>query len=297
MVLLIVTEAMIFAALLSAYFFVRANSPSWPQGGIEPPELGRIGVFTRRAAGQQRPAVLGRGGDPPRPGRPAARRPRRELAARRGVRRQPGARVPRPRRSRATDNAYASLFIVITGLHGLHLLVGLAMSVVVQLKAALGWFDAAPPRDRDAVLDVLALRRRRVDLRVRRRSTCRCAGDRSSARRPAARLMWWATFGSIAAWIVHLTGEAALVPAREAHPDVVWLMHGLTLALAFVVLAGMWFSWRLARLGDRRRGRRHTGRAHRVPRLARARHRRAEPVADRLRGVLIIAVLHSGTRS
>ena len=46
MVLLIVTEAMIFAALLSASFFVRANSPTWPQAGIEPPELGRIGVFT-----------------------------------------------------------------------------------------------------------------------------------------------------------------------------------------------------------------------------------------------------------
>jgi len=42
----------------------------------------------------------------------------------------------------ASDNAYASLFIVITGLHGLHLLVGLLMSVVVQLKAAIGWFDA-----------------------------------------------------------------------------------------------------------------------------------------------------------
>jgi len=60
--------------------------------------------------------------------------------------------------------------------------------------------------------------------------------------------VWWATFGSIAAWIVHLTVEAALVPAREAHPIVVWLMHGLTVALTFVVLAGMWFSRRLARL-------------------------------------------------
>lgn len=65
---------------------------------------------------------------------------------------------------------------------------------------------------------------------------------------PSGPLVWWATFGSIAAWIVHLVVESALVPAREEHPDVVWLMHGLTLALAFVVLAGMWLSWRLARL-------------------------------------------------
>ena len=42
----------------------------------------------------------------------------------------------------ADDNAYASLFIMITGLHGLHVLAGLLISVVVQLKAALGRFDA-----------------------------------------------------------------------------------------------------------------------------------------------------------
>jgi hypothetical protein len=66
---------------------------------------------------------------------------------------------------------------------------------------------------------------------------------------PSGPLVWAATFGSIAAWMVHLTAEAALVPAREAHPDVVWLMHGLTVVLALVVLAGMRVSWTLARLG------------------------------------------------
>ena len=140
MVLLIATEAMIFAALLSAAFFVRANSPSWPQGGIEPPELGRIGVFTVVLLASSIPLFWG------------------EAAIRRG-------HVGRLRVALAlswllgaafvanqvlefrdlpfgaTENAYASLFIVITGLHGLHLLVGLAMSAVVQLKAALGWFD------------------------------------------------------------------------------------------------------------------------------------------------------------
>jgi len=42
----------------------------------------------------------------------------------------------------ARDNAYASLFVLITGLHGVHLVIGLLMSVVVQLKAARDWFNA-----------------------------------------------------------------------------------------------------------------------------------------------------------
>ena len=43
---MIATEATIFLGLISAYFFVRASSKEWPQGGIHPPELGRISVFT-----------------------------------------------------------------------------------------------------------------------------------------------------------------------------------------------------------------------------------------------------------
>ena len=40
------------------------------------------------------------------------------------------------------DNAYGSLFYVITGLHGLHVLVGLCMSLVVQAKTAVGRITA-----------------------------------------------------------------------------------------------------------------------------------------------------------
>jgi heme/copper-type cytochrome/quinol oxidase subunit 3 len=46
MVVLITTEAMIFLALISAYFFVRSSSTTWPLGGIEPPELPRTIFFT-----------------------------------------------------------------------------------------------------------------------------------------------------------------------------------------------------------------------------------------------------------
>jgi len=141
MLLLIVTEAMIFAALLSSYFFVRANSTSWPQGGIEAPDLGRIAFFTGVLMASSVPLFWA------------------EAAIRRGRvgRLRVGLAVSwllgaafvvnqilefRDLPFGATANAYASLFIVIAGLHGLHLVVGLAMSVVVQLKAALGWFDS-----------------------------------------------------------------------------------------------------------------------------------------------------------
>ena len=50
---------MIFAALISAYFFVRANSAAWPQGGIAPPELTRIGIFTVVLLGSSLPLFWG----------------------------------------------------------------------------------------------------------------------------------------------------------------------------------------------------------------------------------------------
>jgi cytochrome c oxidase subunit III len=139
--LLIATEGTVFLALLAAYFFVRSTSPEWPQGGLAPPELMPISVFTVVLLASSIPLVWG------------------ESAIRRGDVR--GLRV-----ALATsfamgllftvnqaleytklefglhDNAYASLFILITGLHGLHLVVGLLISVVVQVKAARGWFSS-----------------------------------------------------------------------------------------------------------------------------------------------------------
>ncbi len=141
MVILIATEATVFGALLSAYFFVRATSDTWPQGGIRPPDLSRISVFTVVLLASSLPLFWG------------------ERAIRKG-------RVGQLRIAlfasfvmglafvanqafefgslefSASDNAYASLFVVITGLHGLHLIVGLIMSIVVQVKASIGWFDA-----------------------------------------------------------------------------------------------------------------------------------------------------------
>ncbi len=141
MVVLIATEAMIFAALLSAYFFLRASSPVWPQGGIDAPELRRISFFTILLLGSSIPLFFG------------------EAAIRAG-------HVGRLRIALfasfvmgaaflanqvfefrgltfgVDENAYASVFILTTGLHGLHVLAGLMMSAVVQLKARLGQFNA-----------------------------------------------------------------------------------------------------------------------------------------------------------
>jgi heme/copper-type cytochrome/quinol oxidase subunit 3 len=141
MVMLIATEATVFAALLSAYFFLRATSDEWPQGGIRPPELFRISLFTVLLMGSSIPLFFA------------------EAAIRRGrvTVLQWGLLISflmglafvvnqvlefAELEFRPSDNAYASLFVVITGLHGLHVLVGLLMSVVVQLKARLGRFDA-----------------------------------------------------------------------------------------------------------------------------------------------------------
>ena len=141
MVIMIATEATIFLGLISAYFFVRASSKDWPQGGIRPPELGKISVFTAILLASSLPIFWG------------------EAAIKRGKRRQLQVALLisflmglsftinqvldfAKLEFHASDNAYASLFIVITGLHGIHLLVGLLMSLVVQAKAAIGWFDA-----------------------------------------------------------------------------------------------------------------------------------------------------------
>jgi heme/copper-type cytochrome/quinol oxidase subunit 3 len=51
------------------------------------------------------------------------------------------------------DNAYGSIYYTIVGLHTIHLVVGLAMNALVQVKAWLGRFDAG----RHATAEVFAL--------------------------------------------------------------------------------------------------------------------------------------------
>jgi heme/copper-type cytochrome/quinol oxidase subunit 3 len=137
MVVLITTEAMVFIALLSAYFFVRAGSQVWPPRGITPPELHRSVIFTVILLGSSIPIFwmehalrLGR---------------MRQVAVSMAIAFVMGAAFLA---NTAYDflnqefgfkaNAYASLFWVIIGLHAIHVVVGLLMSATVQVKVWTG---------------------------------------------------------------------------------------------------------------------------------------------------------------
>ena len=141
MVILILTEATLFGGLLSSYFFIRAINHTWPLGGIKAPDLHRISIFTGVLLGSSIPifwaeAAIKRGN---------LRRLRVGLA----VSWLMGAAffVNQVLEYRSLGfgprtNAYGSLFYAITGLHGAHVVIGLLISLVVQLKAGLGRLSA-----------------------------------------------------------------------------------------------------------------------------------------------------------
>jgi heme/copper-type cytochrome/quinol oxidase subunit 3 len=137
----ILTEAMIFLILISSWFFLRASITPWPPPGIDPPELPRISVFTVVLLASSGPMVWA------------------ERAIRRGDHRglrlglaaswvlgaaflvnqvYDYATLP----CSPTESAYGSMFILITGLHGLHVAGGLLISSVVQVKAWTRRFSA-----------------------------------------------------------------------------------------------------------------------------------------------------------
>jgi cytochrome c oxidase subunit 3 len=141
MAMVIATEGVIFLALVSSYFFLWAGSRHWPQGGIEPPELTKIAIFTPILLLSSVPVFWA------------------EAAIRKGNVRHLRVGLFIAFLMGAAflinqiieyheltfgwqDNAYASIFYVTTGLHGLHVLVGLLISIVVQIKAALGRYSA-----------------------------------------------------------------------------------------------------------------------------------------------------------
>jgi heme/copper-type cytochrome/quinol oxidase subunit 3 len=152
MVLLITTESMIFAGLISANFYVRAESKVWPQGQLAKPQLGLIIIFSVILLGSSLPVWWAERGI----GRGDLRRLRIGLAL--GF--LMGAAflaftVHDVVESEFgwTANAYASLFFTIIGLHALHVAGGLAMSAGVQAKAATGRID----RDRHMTVRMFAM--------------------------------------------------------------------------------------------------------------------------------------------
>src|SRR2546423_3397314 len=102
---------------------------------------------------------------------------------------------------------------------------------------------AAERRHHRGVLALLALRRRRLDLRVQLplpggafRMNVQANTTRGPTRRQIV-LGWTATALPIGAWMVHLTGEAALVRLACEHRNVEWYMHALTAGTALICLA------------------------------------------------------------
>jgi cytochrome c oxidase subunit 3 len=152
MMTLIATESMVFVILLGAYFFLRSSTTPWPPGGIKAPELTLSVPFSFVLWGSSVPIVYA------------------EAAIRRGSVR--GLRVGllvsaimglaflaftakdfQDLSFGWRDNAYGSLFYTIVGLHALHVLIGLCMNVVVQIKAWQGKFGP----DRHMTVEVFGL--------------------------------------------------------------------------------------------------------------------------------------------
>ncbi|HSH23626.1 MAG TPA: cytochrome c oxidase subunit 3 [Acidimicrobiales bacterium] len=142
MVVLIMTEAMIFAGLLGSYFFVRAISPTWPLDHIEPPELARISLFTVVLLGSSVPIFWAESGI--RKGNQRRLRIGLLLSFLLGASFMVNLAFEYEElHFGLRDNAYASLYYAITGLHGLHVFVGLLMNLIVQIKAWQGKFSAS----------------------------------------------------------------------------------------------------------------------------------------------------------
>ena len=141
MAAVISTEAFIFLALLATYFFLRSSSPAWPQGGLKPPELFPAWIFSLVLIGSSIPILWGEA---------AIKRDRiRALQVALALSFLMGsAFLANEAWEWAhldfswTRNAYAASFYVITGLHGVHVLVGLLMNAQVQAKTAMGKLSA-----------------------------------------------------------------------------------------------------------------------------------------------------------
>jgi heme/copper-type cytochrome/quinol oxidase subunit 3 len=140
MAVLIMTEAMVFVILLAAYFFLRAASKEWPLAGIEAPKLELAIPFSFVLWGSSIPIFWA------------------EAGIRKGNVGRLKAGVLLSFVMGAAflaytlydfndlhygwrDNAYGSIYYTIVGLHALHVFIGLAINVVVQLKAWLGRYD------------------------------------------------------------------------------------------------------------------------------------------------------------
>ena len=134
MMTIIATEAMIFAALFASYGFLRASAREWPPAGIPLPEIPITALFSALLIGSSLPVWWA------------------EQGIKRGNQGQLRIGLAIAWLMAAafvghslydyfalhfgwSDNAYASIFYAITGLHLAHVIVALILSLGVQAKA------------------------------------------------------------------------------------------------------------------------------------------------------------------
>jgi heme/copper-type cytochrome/quinol oxidase subunit 3 len=139
---LIATEATLFSLLLFVNFYLRANAATWPPPGVEDPELVLSGIRSVILIGSSVPVAIA------------------ERAAKRGdevrMRRYliitfvMGAvflaghiqeYVTLWPKLTFRDSSYGSIFYTLTGLHALHLIVGLGVLAYLVVQSLRGTFE------------------------------------------------------------------------------------------------------------------------------------------------------------
>jgi len=141
MLLVVLNESVLFATLLSSYFYMRFNSPVWPPAGIKRPELLIASINTVLLVSSS--VVIWWAGRGIRQGNQSRLRIgllAAFLLAAAFVALQ-GYEYARAEAG-PQDSMYHSLFYLITGLHGLHVITALLMNLFVQARAWAGHFTA-----------------------------------------------------------------------------------------------------------------------------------------------------------
>jgi heme/copper-type cytochrome/quinol oxidase subunit 3 len=140
MMTIIATESMVFVGLLSSYLFLRASSQQWPPPGIPLPEIPKTAFFSVLLIGSSLPVIWGERGI----------KQGRQFQLRLGwgvAWLMAAAFVGNSIKDFLdlhygwSDNAYASIFYAVVGLHLAHVIVALILSLGVQAKAWSNRYD------------------------------------------------------------------------------------------------------------------------------------------------------------
>lgn len=141
MLVFIMNEAVLFASLVASYLYIRYNAPLWPMGGFPRPELLLPAIMTLVLLSSSVFMHWAQNGI--RAGNLSRLRLGLAIAFVLGV---IFIAMQAYEYSRAVispfSNVYGSLFFAITGIHGIHVMVALLISAVVQVRAGMNHFNS-----------------------------------------------------------------------------------------------------------------------------------------------------------